>query len=1497
MLSNIHSEIEKEESAAAFDSVSEPKPTQAFGEHATDLALALSWLPHARSSDFLAERGQSLSLRLEPMLRKLQKPIGEAEVSDDFRWLHDNVNLLSSELQGTVDTLRSMGPLAQVRTPTGAVVPRPFAVAEGFLAATDYHFTGNAFTHYVEAFQERMPLNLSELWTLIAAMKLVLLERLEVQAATVLKDPTATVGASFCVTSLRDVTQAPWREIIGPLIPFDRVLRRDPAGAYPRMDFDSRELYRNEIARIAARSDFTETEVALAALAFAEEAAQTEFSDQRLAKRCSHVGYYLVSDGARLLRHKVGYRPTAGQRIQFFLKDHPDEFYLPAIELLTFVLMSAIVLLLTSPYNSPALVLLAMLALLLPCSQSAVQVVNYLVTSLLKPTILPKIDMSTGIPEDCTTMVAIPTLLLTENQVRRLVEELEVRFLGNQDRNLHFAIVSDLPDSPCSPSEEDPLVDLCSGLISALNEKYGGQNKGSFFLFHRHRVYNRHEQVWMGWERKRGKLLDLNRLLRSKYDSFPVKVGDLTVLPQVRFVITLDTDTELPRGSAHRMVGAMAHPLNQAIIDPEKNIVTAGYGILQPRVGVSVQSASRSRLAKIYSGQTGFDIYTHAVSDVYQDLYGEGTFAGKGIYEVDILRTVLEDRFPNNALLSHDLIEGAYARAGLATDIEIIEDYPSHYSAYNRRKHRWLRGDWQVAEWLGSVVPGPHGSRVKSPISIMSRWKILDNLRRSLVEPATFLLLIFGWVVLPGSPWAWTLATVAILFVPAWCRCLFELVRAVIERNSAVARDALSGLLSANVNVFLTLTFMAHQMLLSIDAMVRALVRRIVTRRRLLEWETAAEAETSGQRRTALDIYLDWTPLLAVGLGGILFYAHPSAFWAAVPILSLWACSKLVSIWLNLPPRVAHDPVTDEDRAFLRESALLTWRYFSEFSTEEHNWLIPDNVQEEEPLRVAARVSPTNVGLLLNARQAASIFGYLTVPEFTELTRRTLATIASLPRHKGHLLNWYDTRTLLPMPPSFVSSVDSGNLVASLWTLERGCQEQLHTPIVQRSLADGLIDHLRILRERRVLSRGDFSKLKAKLSGKHWLRHMLSLSDSFLETDCRLRTSKRAPDAPWLISAAHTRIRELKQTIQLYVPWLLPEFSALEKNAVIGSMFDPSNAILERVPALIDEISARLESVVRTSQSPDDIQLAKSLLELLPESHWRALGLIRNLREAGILAGNLAKEMDFTFLLSGQRKLLSIGYEVDADQLSASCYDLLASEARMALFVAIAKNHISQDSWFQLGRSHNLDHGRPVLLSWTGTMFEYLMPSIWMHSYRDTLLERSRAAAVRAQRAYTAPKGIPWGISESSSAKRDNAGNYYYYAFGVPVLAVKKSETDDLVISPYSTFLALDVEPLESLKNLKRMYKLKWCGAFGFYDAADFTSVHRSWRKNHEVVRCWMAHHQGMTLLAIANVLCDRIVQRWFHANPRVQATELLLQEKPVAYVRPPHERYRNSAA
>jgi hypothetical protein len=1458
---------------------------------ANELAHKLAWLPNQHTLRLFRERCRILGRALKPLLVSLQARPPKT-MSDDFRWLQDNTRLYEAELDDTCEAFKLTRKLPYVRPPQGEVAPRIALLAAGYLNSAEYEFSDRSFSAYVQAFQEVMPLKWIELRMLVPVLKLCLLEQIAERGSRQLKDPGGSYGIEAVVRSLQMVAHSGWRDILEPLILFDSVLREDPAGAYSRMDFESRELYRKKLVNIADHSDCSEIEVANQALALALAAKEQPDDDPRLSQRRSHVGYYLLAEGMGLLERRVGFHPPLLQRLHGFVRAHPDELYLPGIAALTLGITTAVVLLLTDPGSSLGLIFLATLATLLPSSQSALQIMNFLVTFILPTEILPKLDYSKGLPSDTATLVVVPTVLLNEKQVQKLVDDLEVRFLGNQDPNLHYALLTDLPDSPEQPREDSPLVDLSAELVRKLNEKYAGQGMGSFLLFHRRRVYNPREQLWMGWERKRGKLMDLNNLLSGQFDSFPIKMGNLALLPSVRFVITLDSDTELPRGTAHRMVGALMHPLNQAIVDPEKGVVVAGYGILQPRAGISVRSSARSRLASIYSGQTGLDIYTRAISDVYQDLYGEGSFVGKGIYEVKTLHRVLDRRFPKNALLSHDLVEGAYARAGLVSDIEVIEDYPSHYSAYNRRKHRWLRGDWQITEWLAPQVRDESGHRVPNPISAISQWKILDNLRRSLVEPAFFVLLLLGWVWLPGRPLFWTLATLAILFLPAWLQLVVELGRAGVVRKPGLATSAWDSFFDANITDLLTLTFLAHQALLSIDAVVRTMVRRLITRQRLLQWETAAQAELAGYKRTVLDIYLDCAPALAAGLFLLIWLVRRPALPAALPILLLWAFSKPLSLWLNRPSRAPRKQISAAEQRFLRLAALRIWRYFAEFSTEEHHWLIPDNVQEKPP-RIAPRISPTNLGLLLNARQVACRFGYLTVPEFTEQTLRTLATTSQLLRYRGHLLNWYDTVSLAPLAPAIVSTVDSGNFLASLWTLEQGCLELMNRPLLQAELTDGLEDYLDVLAGFRSIPGWRISAVRKELRKPDWLCHLIGTSETFFEVARKKApSSKESADVEWFTRQAGERIRNIRQTAGDYVPWLLPEFAGIRNDPAINLPCRSEDTVLARMPSLIDGLSTQLQAAM-DAKGQEGSSTYRQLLSLLPEARVRVVRLLADLKAIADQASTMATEMDFSFLRNPGRRLLSIGFDVDHDQLLSACYDLLATEARIAAFVAIAKDDVAQETWFLLGRSHALEKGRPVLLSWTGTMFEYLMPAIWMRIYPNTLLERASLAAVRVQRDYVADRHIPWGISESAYYRMDEAGNYQYYAFGVPHLAASKVDEVAPVISPYSSFLALHVDAPAALHNLRRMQAKRWAGSYGLYEAIDFHPSRRtSWLHRFEIARCWMTHHQGMSLLSVANFLDNDVVQCWFHSHPRVQATELLLQEKPASHFRPVRRSY-----
>jgi cyclic beta-1,2-glucan glucanotransferase len=1438
--------------------------------HAHQTARACGWLPGQHHSSRPREIYRQNLKRLNALERELYD-LRTPEPSDDLQWLYDNLRLVRSELQDLRDATRILAKLPQVRTTGEEAIPRCIVLGRALLAATNYRLSQAEFAFYIEAVQEIEPLRLAELSGILTALKLVLLDLLAnrgYQALAAFRaDGTAAASQSIgrLVNSLRLIGGMEWRDTIEGLSIVHRTLSLDPAGVYPCMEFDSREAYRRRVARVAGHSDVSEIELARLAVKLAEEAKIERSAHEALRERLRHVGYYLVDEtGSEELLHRVGYRRRLGASIQHAFHKFPDEIYIIGIEFVTLITVVVLIMSIVRTHGGQGVILGALL-LILPATQAAVELMNYLVTSVLTPRGLPKLEFQKAVPPDCATMVAIPTLLINDKQIHQLVDDLEIRYLVNRDPNIFYALLTDLPDSQEPAGDKDRRVDLAVQLIDGLNRRYAAEPHGGFYLFHRHRVYNPREGAWMGWERKRGKLLDLNQLLRHAFDPFPVKAGDMARLPRIRYVLTLDSDTQLPRGAAQRMIGAMAHPLNQPLVDPELNIVTRGYGILQPRVGISVHSASRSRLASIYSGQTGFDIYSRAVSDIYQDLYGEGIFTGKGIYDVDALRQVLEHRFPRNALLSHDLIEGAYARAGLASDIEVIDDYPSHYSAYNRRKHRWLRGDWQIVRWILNKVPDESRRLVRNPISLVSRWKIVDNLRRSLMEPATFALLVAGWFFLPGTPRFWTLVTTALLFLPIYFRLIFALIRAISERSSMTARDAVSDFFTSHVSIALNIAFLAHQTLVAIDAVVRTVIRSVVTHSRLLEWETATEAELGIRKRTPVDIYLNWIPVLSLCLALGLFF-RPEAAPYALPFLAAWCFSKLISSWINRSPH--HDfELSKKERRFLRDVALRTWRYFAEFSNEKNHWLIPDNVQEE-PLKVAERISPTNLGLLFNARQAALEFGYLTLPEFLTLTERTLETIWKLPRFHGHLANWYDTTTLEPLGSPFISSVDSGNFVASLWSLRQGCIELSRRPLLGDGALEGLVDCRRAAKQPPKDS-GFWSSLTANPTPKAWLPRLLG----------------RDAVADQNLAA---RLEALRALTQDFLPWHLPEYEVLRK--LDRSIFEwPGMPAPVSGNEFYSALETRLETLESASEPASDVALqAGRLRATLAGCRVRLEEVARRLESVASSCERLSNEMSFRMLVHEGRNLLSIGYDVPAAKLNESCYDLLASEARAATFIAVAKGEAPQEAWFRLGRQHTVCEKEKVLISWTGTMFEYLMPAIWLKSHPNTLLDRAAQSAVRAQQAYGASRGVPWGISEAAYSKTDEHGNYQYAAFGVPGLALNVARAGSLVISPYSSCLALMVDPAMSVENLQSMAGKKWLKDYGFYESADYTgSTSRGFiPRKYTLVRCWMAHHQGMSLAAICNLLRNSPFQRWFHMDRLVQASELILQERPLR-VRP----------
>jgi hypothetical protein len=1463
-------------------------------------AVAASWavIPRPPASNIFAEHVHNVQRRLNLLEKFLASaPVDTAKESPSsfdivVRELRSDFRLLKSAIASVTGKEQKIARLPRVVVAGKPDKIRLSAAADAYLSAVDGDLSTSSFQAFVRALQVHEPLTLDELWDFGSFIKLSLLESLLDFAPVLERAPESVIAAPFSVRlrSLRTAANADWTTLAEPLITFDSVLSQDPASAYSRMDFESRESYRQRVAFLARRSDSTELQVAQAALDLAREAEAKPSDDIRIQGRRRHVGYYLVDKGLPLLTDRVSFHAPVSWRLRQFVFKHAEDVYITAVYVCTALLIAAALFPVLQRIGQLASLATAIVALLFPTMQVAVELVNNAVTSFLDPVALPKLDFSKGIPSDCTTLVAVPTLLINEKQVAGLVRDLEVRYLANRDPNLHFALVTDLPDSVSKPRDLDAhrLVDLAIRLIHELNEKYRSGNDGAFLLLHRHRIFNTRQGVWMGWERKRGKLLDLNKLLMGGFDAFPIKAGGLEALRDVRYVLTLDSDTQLPRDAAASLVGAIAHPLNQAIIDPKRRIVVEGYGILQPRIGVTVHSMTRSRFAAIYSGQNGFDIYTRAVSDAYQDLLGEGIFTGKGIYEVAALHEVLDRRFPRNELLSHDLIEGAYARAGLVTDIELVDDYPSHFSAYSRRQHRWLRGDWQIAQWMFARVPDEAGHNGPNPISAISRWKIFDNMRRSLVAPFLLTLFIAGWLGLPGGPIYWTVVTLALFVFPVIAERFFAMCRSLARGEGIRLGQLFDGLTARMLIVLLDLVFLAQTTVVAFDAVIRSLIRRFITGERLLEWETAAQSELRTAGGAGIDRYLGVMPflsaLLAVIIWGVTRRFTPLI--CAAPILLLWAIARPVAAWLDRP-LLDRQKLSPTDIDFLLVNALRIWRYFREFGVERHNFLIPDNV-EEVALREAPRISPTNIGLLLNARQAACELGFLTTPEFSLLTRHTLATILRMEKYRGHLCNWYDTQTLEPLISSpagaqFISTVDSGNFVASLFTLVSGAREIPEKPLLPPRLFTGLHAHWHLMRKEGKLpsSIAELRLPAPAASASDWIEWLTSTE---VQLSQAIAASTDDPRQRWWLNETHHRVAAVLSLVRDYLPWALPEYKPLLALPRLACDSKASGL------SLVDALPFAESLQVTLEERPDEgvagdvsvphgahsmVELRLRLLEHLGKAIRNLQSLRTALRAIAHDSERLAGDMGFSFLVDPDRQILSIGYDTGTQRIHESCYDQLASEARIATFLAVARGELPQQSWFRLGRDHTFSFGRFILLSWTGTMFEYLMPALWMRTYPGTLIFCTQDASVHVQRAFAQTLKLPWGISEAGDSRQDDAGHYQYHAYGVPAVALSDEAIAGPVIAPYATLLALNIDPRESLRNLHRMAKSGWLGDYGFYESADYSVA----GQKPALVREWMAHHQGMSLLSIVNLLRDNVVQRWFHEIPLVESSERILHE------------------
>lgn len=1263
------------------------------------------------------------------------------------------------------------------------------------------------------------------------------------------------------ISSLREVTETNWSDFVESCSVVERILQLDPSGFYPNMDFESRDYYRKIVERLSLHSPMTETQVAEQALLLTEQAANTDGKNPP----GNHIGYYLADEGYPQLTQKIKYRKPWSERWRSWSEN--PAFYFSCVGLYV-VIFLVIVVLLTGLMNKTFWIIgLTLAAAFFPALDLSIVSTNRILSLLMAPRILPKLKITGDIRDEFRTLVVVPTLFTSSGDVRTQFEALEIRALANPNASLQFALLSDFRDAKQvrMPNDEE-ILKTAQREVQKLNAKYKSNYGDKFYVLHRKRCWNKKQQRWMGWERKRGKLEEINRLLRNQQaettyttisGDFLESVGNIPV----QYVITLDADTKLPPGSALELISAATHPLNRARVDESKSHVTRGYGIFQPRISITPKSANRTWFSRIFSGNVGIDPYTTAVSDIYQDLFGEGVFTGKGLYDVDVFNNVLGNRFPDNMILSHDLLESTYLRTALLSDIELFDDYPSTYLNYVQRNHRWIRGDWQILYWLFQKVPSVNSKRESNPTNIVSRWKIFDNLRRSLNPFFLLLFLFVGWFLLPGSALIWTAAALGVTAFPIYSSFTTEIFKRPPRVKWKLYLEKIRADIKVNtIQALSTFIFMPHQAYVALDAVIRTLWRMLISKERLLEWTAASVAErrqvTFGQYWQHMWVNIAWGLLCLI----LIWYFHPIILLIVGPIATAWMAAPAVAYELGKPVESKEKALDEADILELKKYARLTWQYFERYVTEEHSWLPPDNFQEEPYVGAVARTSPTNIGLGLVATYVGWEFGYITISEFLHRTGNMLESMKLLEKYKGHFFNWYSTQRAEVLAPRYISTVDSGNLAASLLMLKQVFLGMREKCWLRNEFWDGLRETVNVLQE---IAR----KLAEMEQGSALI--ISQVQDLLQSLEEQIPISLSGDPQLWL-----NKIEKMQPLAQKLSVTDLQSFQEVLLEAEYENIVDWYKQPIIQVEAQQKEILEVLEQTPVSDFTGAALQL-KQLAGLPLFSDW--------LQKAEEFAGwcdTMVREMDFSILYFKDKDLFSIGYNLDRASLDKSTYDQLATEARLASYIAIAKGDVPPKHWFRLSRRLTSIDRHEILLSWGGTMFEYLMPVLFMHQTDATMLSNTYQNVVTWQKSYGESQNKPWGYSESGYGVLNLELHYQYRAFGVPGLGLRRGLAEDYVVAPYASMLGLMVSPKASLENLQALKEEGAYGLNGFYEAIDYTSSKKTGGSEKTVVQMYMAHHQAMSLLAIANVLKGNVVQELFSRDPLIQACEVLLQER-----------------
>lgn len=1289
---------------------------------------------------------------------------------------------------------------------------------------------------------------------------------------------TLSIGNS--IESIKYISTHNWTNLFENVSYVEQILLKDPNHVYERMDANSRNYYRIEIERLAKRFNVSELHIAKEVLALANLYNDIQ-SDSYLKVKQSHVGYYILGEGKQELVNRQKNNDLKQKMLSYLLNNQPGSFYIGFILICTLVLISIAFI---NAYLSKTFTLLNLFliffSVLLPSSEIAITFVNWVVVKIKRPNVFVRLDLTKGIPEELSTIIIIPVILSNEKRVEEILENLENHYISNSEKNLYFALIGAYKDSDKEQAHDDALIlNVTANGIKSLNNTYSKDGKDIFYYYHRDRQFNESDDNWTGWERKRGALMEFNEVLLGREGtSFSYFSNNDLPNKSIKYVITLDADTILPMGMAKRMIGTMAHPLNLPIIS-ENNMVVEGYGLMQPRVSFDSESSNKSLFSRIYTGQEGIDPYASAISDVYQDLFDEGIFTGKGIYDLHVFQRVLSGRIPINSVLSHDLLEGSYVRAALVSDMELIDAYPSKYNAYIGRMYRWIRGDWQLLPWLSKHTTNRNNEKTKNPLSLISYWKILDNLRRSLVSTSILFLLLIGLSILPGNPWFYAffaLLTTALPFILAFIDR--SIASGIFPNQIKRHISGFYGLKALFFQLILRITFISHQSNISLKAIGITLFRVLITKKNMLEWVTSADAEKN--QNNSLKSYYKSMSLSTINgfILVILSYGFkPEILPFSAIVLLIWLSAPFVAYYISLDKQIKTYEIPLNDTYELRKTARKIWRYFEEFSNMKSNYLIPDNYQEDPPRGIAHRTSPTDIGLHLSSILSAYDLGYIGLMESIEKLHKTITTIEELEKWHGHLYNWYDTKTLKPMHPIYVSTVDNGNyvgyLIVSIEALKEYQTGQLlniHSiQGIRDTLSNGLLDDVLINQEMAC-----FNPV---------LENPIINSYQFIQALHQFKLNlgdKKISKSAWQFKLVHM-LDKLINEIESFMPWLIvlikippklksnPIFIELKQVLTLNPTFKDKDNYFNEITRLYNALDNTIDTVWFNNLNQAILNGKLAWESFMHDTN----NLIERMYQ-------LSWDTNFTYLFDNSKQLFSIGYNVSEQKLTNSYYDLLASESRQTSYIAIARGEVPPKHWSMLGRSLTVVDRFKGLVSWSGTMFEYLMPLLIMKRYPNTLLDETYSFVIKSQIKYGKQRGIPWGSSESGYNLLDFHLDYQYKAIGVPWLGLKRGLVSDTVSAPYASFLALMIDPKNALDNIKRLKKEGLDGLYGYYEAIDYTPERLGFESKHVIIRSYMAHHQGMSLMAINNVLNENIMQERFYKDPYIKAARLLLQEK-----------------